>query len=920
MIGSRRLMDGKRAAFGTVLAVAGMAVMGQHARAQVPLTPFDTVSPSPTPTPGRTVRRAQTVAPAQPADPPEARAVPFASPSADEATPTAAADTPSPTPRVPRRKGPAVVPGRTYPKPGSDAPSDPTPAAADTEAAPKTRAADSDAAVSAPAVPTVSAEGDHSDDIRIAPQSPGGPQQSPEEVQFNLANDFYKRNQYTQAAAEYERYLGHYPDGKDRQAALWWLGESYRNLKRTAAARSAYGNLAIAYQEGEFVGPACFRLAVIDYEAKDYQTALGFFRRSASQAKGDDVKLTSRYFEAVCLDQLGRHDETREVYEDVLSYKKDNPYRDDAHLALAQLAVNEKHPNEAFKQFSALAAEASKPALQAESALKAGLLARDLDQTDTADALLKRAAESSAATGAVRADAIIARLHLFYDTNKYKQLLEEYPGVRSALPEALQPEAMLLAANAQRQLGKHSDARAAYEELIIQFPRSAQATEARYQRVISLYASDDANFVKDADEFLTLNTDPVKGDQVRLMKADSLFKRKDYAGAAVAYNTLDDSQSLPPKYKAEAMYRLGYCYAQARAPEKTLVAFTRFLRQFPDHPFVAKALVQRAVASQQLKSYNSALADFNEVINDHKDAKERELALEQKALILGQQGDTREMSETFRTLLRDYPKTDAAGLAHYDIANAAFEDKNYPTALTEFQAARKADTAGYGDKGSLMVILCEYQLKDKATLASEIDTYQKAKTQPAVPGTILRWLGEQEYDAKEYPAAESHLAQAVAALGNATPDAWLLLAHARLKLEHYDGALDASEHYLKTAGLEPAAQAAGLLSRGDAQVGLQHYDDAVKTVDETMQLQPEGSLNAQARMLEGKISFAQGKYEAAAKSYMSVAVLYDDADITPQALQQAAEAFQKAGQPDEATKATDELKSRFPEFKTAKIP
>lgn len=893
---SRHRLGGRRglAVSGIVAAVA-LGLTGVPAPAQVPLTPFDVVSPTPSPTPVRAVRRAEPVAPAD-------SATTSAEPSASDAA--------SPTPpRATRRKGPVTTPGHAYPKPGSDAPVDPTPAMADAAAV-----------SSSPTLAAAPDSGDHSDEIRIAPQAPGSAQASPEDVQFNLANDFYKRNQYTQAAAEYERYLGQYPEGKQRQGALWWLGESYRNLKRTSAARSAYGNLTVSFQDGDFVGPACFRLAVIDYDAKDYKTALGFFQRSASLAKGDDVKLTSRYFEAICLEQLGRRDETREVYTDVLSFKKDNPYRDDAHLALAQMAVNDKHPNEAFKEFEALSREATKPALQAESALKAGLLARDLNENDTADALLKRAADLPGATATVRSDAIIARLHVFYDTNRYKQLLEEYPTLRPALPEPLQPEAMLLAANSQRQLGKHTDARTAYEELIIQFPRSPQATEARYQRVISLYASDDPNFVKDADEFLGLNDDPVKTDQVRLMKADALFKRKDYAGAAQSYSPLDDSQSLPPKYKAEALYRLGYCYAQMRSPERTMTTFTRFLRQFPDHPFVPKALMQRAVAFQQMKNYSGALADFNEVISDHKDAKEREMAMEQKALILGQQNDPAAMSEAFRNLIKEFPKTEAAGVAHYDIANAAFEGKDYPAALAEFTAARKADPVNYGPRSSLMVILCEYQLKDRLKLADEIDAYQKAKTQPAVPATILRWLGEQEYDAKDYDGAESHLAAAVATLGAAASDGWLLLSHARLKLERYDGALEASDHYLKTASLEPAARASGLLAQGEAQLGLKHYEDAVKSADDTMQLQPEGAINARARMLQGKIAFSQGQYEAAAKSYMSVAVLYDDADLTPQALVLAAEAFTKAGEADEAAKATDELKSRFPDFKTAQAP
>ena len=150
---------------------------------------------------------------------------------------------------------------------------------------------------------------------------------------------------------------------------------------------------------------------------------------------------------------------------------------------------------------------------------------------------------------------MIAQLHLLYDTNKYKELLADYPSMRPALPAALQPEAMLMAANSDRQLGHHQEARAVYDELITQFANTPQAPEARYQRIISLYAADDPNFPKEADDFLLASTDPTKSDEVRLMKADTLFKRRDYQGAALAYSTLDSSYNLPPKYKAEALYR-----------------------------------------------------------------------------------------------------------------------------------------------------------------------------------------------------------------------------------------------------------------------------------------------------------------------------------------------------------------------------
>jgi TolA-binding protein len=56
-------------------------------------------------------------------------------------------------------------------------------------------------------------------------------------------------------------------------------------------------------------------------------------------------------------------------------------------------------------------------------------------------------------------------------------------------------------------------------------------------------------------------------------------------------------------------------------------------------------------------------------------AHEREAALQLKALILGQQDNTKGMVDTFRQLLREYPKSSVAAQAHYYIGKTAFEAK-----------------------------------------------------------------------------------------------------------------------------------------------------------------------------------------------------------------------------------------------------
>ena len=81
-----------------------------------------------------------------------------------------------------------------------------------------------------------------------------------------------------------------------------------------------------------------------------------------------------------------------------------------------------------------------------------------------------------------------------------------------------------------------------------------------------------------------------------------------------------------------------------------------------------------------------------------------------------------------------------------------------------------------------------------------------------------------------------------------------------------------------------------------------------------MSLQPEGRVNAQARLLAGEVQMEREKFEEAGKAFMSIALLYDDPEITPQALAKAAKAYQKAGKSDEAERANTQLHQKYPDY------
>ncbi|MEP6955597.1 MAG: tetratricopeptide repeat protein, partial [Chthoniobacterales bacterium] len=121
------------------------------------------------------------------------------------------------------------------------------------------------------------------------------------------------------------------------------------------------------------------------------------------------------------------------------------------------------------------------------------------------------------------------------------------------------------------------------------------------------------------------------------------------------------------------------------------------------------------------------------------------------------------------------------------------------------------------------------------------------------------------------------------------------------------------QQYLQTA-TDPAAKVKTLLALGATKIAAHKPDDAQKIAEEIMTLQPEGRVNAEARLLAGDVQLERGRFDEAGRAFMGVALLYDDPTITPRALQKAASAYEKAGKQAEADRAAEQLRTKYPEF------
>jgi TolA-binding protein len=747
--------------------------------------------------------------------------------------------------------------------------------------------------------------------------------QGSDQRQLEYANGLFARKLYDLAIPEYQKYLEDYPGRSGRANAYFSLGECYRNLNRASNARTNLQKVLNDYAESEFAAPAAYALAEMAFADKDYAAAFPFFHRSAAKSKEPAVALSARYFEARCIEALGRKEEAANIYAEVAEAGSQNPYREDARITAASIFAARGRKLDALKQYEALTNESQKPALKAEAAVRGGLIALELVQidkgkidksmADKATALLQKG-RSLPEAGKFRAIAQVALRRLQYQTGQYADLAADYKKEFDKLPEAAQAEVLLLAANSERQLGRAKEAEALYRQLIKKYPDREEAKDAAYQRLINVYSSDPSALSAAVDEFLATKPTSERADQAKLLKAEALYKQQNYNDAAAIYGELRGSQ-LSSRLRAEAAYKLGFCHVQTKDAPGVIEAFTYYVQTFPDSAQVPAALAQRALAYERNKNYNAALADLNTILTKYPKAHEREASLQLKALILGQQDNTKGMLETFRQLLKEYPKSSVAAQAQYYIGKAAFDAKDYKGALAALNAARQLNKEQYYDMASLRIILCYFHLKDRAALTKEVNALIANSPNTNAPAEVLEWLGIQYYNEKNFQAAEKYLAalRKMDNPGSLKPDFLFYLGDAAAKLKNMAEAEDAFSKYLQTAK-DPAGKAKVLLALGAVKISAHKPDEAQKIAEEIMALQPEGRVNAEARLLAGEVQLERRNFDDAGKAFKGVALLYDDPAITPRALDKAALAYRQAGKADEADRLSRELRERYPNY------
>ncbi len=742
------------------------------------------------------------------------------------------------------------------------------------------------------------------EEIRAAPSLAG---LDPATAVLEQANGLYARKMHDLAVPKYEEFLQMRPVGSDRQPALFRLGESLRTLDRKPEAMAAYKRLLAEFSSGDFVGPAAYRLGEMQYAGGDFSSAAEAFAKAAHHVRDPKLRLASKFFEGRALDGANRRVEALAAYREVASQTGDNPYRERAQFDLAEADARAGLTAGAFRQFRKLAESAQTPPVRIGAAVKAGLLAIDAKDYASARPLLESAAanrELPAWSSAAKAGLV----RLEYESENYEAAAKLADEALAQIQPESKPDVLLLAANARRQLGQQAEALALYDKLAAEFPDSEAARDAGFHRLVSLVAQRDERALGQIDIFLMSSADKQERAKAQLLKAELLFAQNHLAEAAALYEKAAAGEGTE-KYRADALYKLAWCQLQDKKYDLATGTLTRFLTQYPRHPLVPAALAQRAVAQMETGQREEALSDFSEIIARHSGAKEREGAMLQQALLLGNMNRPAEMTASFQRLLAEYPQTPFAAQANFWIGYAAFDARKYRDAIPSLEAARKLDAAKYGERASLRLLLSHYYLEDREAAAREASALGADKA----PAEVRSWLGLSALAAGDNAHAVEFLLP-LAGSPDASDELRTSLARAQIGAGDYEGARGTIGKLLPRLH-EPKVKASAHLLMADALLGLNHAAEAKIQAEEAIKLQPEGRLNAEARLANARALLAQERFDDAARAFMAVALLYDEKDLCPQALTLAEKAYQRAQNPADAERARAERERRYPDYK-----
>jgi tetratricopeptide (TPR) repeat protein len=759
---------------------------------------------------------------------------------------------------------------------------------------------------------------------------------TPAAARFDSAMAFFDAGQYVDAVTAFSDFVANFPQDRRREEALFRLAESYRNIGRDDDAMAAYTYQVKQYPDGPLRTNAELWRGVILFGASNYADAIASLQLVVDKGSGE-LQQTARYLLGRSLLATQKEADGRALLQGVVDQQPPGKFAAGAAQTLAELDDSENKYGDAVPFWQKALALSTDPTAKATSAARGGWSALEAKQAETAESLFQ-AARQFDPSGDSRKVANTGLLRIYFQKKRYSDWLALYVVEKDKVLDSASSEILYDLGHANFALKRWPEAVAGFDQYLAAFSAQETAVTAAYERFLAITQIDRNKTLSEADAYLKAWPKSPYQARVRLLEAQELSRQGKFADALPLWESLANEPGDASWPHQEILLERARAYDELGDFTKAATGYQAYLDDLNAHPGSDKDQQARNVLRTQarlavcLQKSNQLLAatDAWKAVQSlaPEGSREQETALESLGLIYARGGPSQEaaMVTTFRALLDKFTQSPLRPMAAFSVGDSLFKNRDYAGADPYLQNARNSDPKTWLQPATQRLVLGSYGLKDYGKTVGYLKEYDaiplpadpQAQIADRLPAALFYWLAETARAAGKWDEAEIYYNRVTQHPdpGDLLAGAWWHLGEVQSYRKEWPAAVASYEEYRQ---LKPGAKDATIviLAEGRAQLGAQNFDAAKKLGEQALTQEPEGPNSAAARMLLGEVAFVTQNYPEASRMFGTLAVLFDDPKITPQAMARAADAFEKAGDSKAAADWRQKLKTKYPQYSSS---
>jgi len=741
--------------------------------------------------------------------------------------------------------------------------------------------------------------------------------QTPSEVeQLDFASGLFERGFYDMALGEYQKYLQLFPQGQYADEANFGVAESLFFKDDFTAAVDAYQKHLQVFPAGKHLTETYLRLGQANVQLEKYEEALTMLRKIKPEDLDPALRQALYFFSGRALEAQRLDQEAVKAYTAAAQVPEQKKYTAHAFLHLGDIATNNQSFQEALKYYQQALQAAPGEDLKALGFYKQGealFKAGDLK----ASAGMFQIVVKDYPQSPLRNDALLNMLVALYESKQYEQVISSVKTYEEkVVNEPVRFQVYNLLLDAYSQLKNFDQALNVAGSIIDGDGYDDGQKQATRLKKMELLVT--AGRFQDSLDFIQKVMKEVDTDRDHMLfwQAESLYGLKRYEEAAASYQEI--LADFPASFYAdEASFALAHTQNAQEQFEEALKIFLAYVSSGQDAEKRNQALFNAVQIERRLGATKDAIGHAQEYLASGKESPHYETVLYQLAVLYNENGEFELSGKTFEQYLSEFPDSPRR------------DEANFFLGLNQQSLGHPQEALTYYDRLATPSPENSFYL---AALKNKVIIYLDQKAYPQV-ADIYRWfmMNVKKPDLK--PNAYFWLAQRDMGAGNFTEALEVLgkmdvisdlsdqdqsgrdyyKGEAYRQLNDCANALKQYESVVKK-GVTDIYAAPAYLGKGLCLMETKKLDQARTALKAAIEANPDNHrMTMQARFALGQLEEDAKNTDEAIKYYMLVAVLYKDAEFSPQALWKAGQLMEASGKANEAVNAYRSIILQYPQ-------